>query len=331
MLLSKRLCKIIKSNCASHKKYMIINKNTMKVNQSGQVLVALVLTLLTILTIGLIVIQRSTTDITTSTQNDQASRAFSAAEAGIEQALQSQTPSSFSDDLTNSASYIVTPSARLPLIRQALEYPPTGKGEVAQFWLANPNTLNQFYTKSAAYIYFGNADSSGSNLPAIEITLITRDNNTNEYQASRRYVDTDPTRAVNTSFEACTNTDPNLLINPLPINTSSTANRNNTSDRRFKCRVRINTFFSNNIIPIMVRTRVLYSDNHPVALAPIPEAPLAGDKTDGNSLPDQATIYTSIGVSGQSRKTIQSFKLDNVVPFFFDYALFSVADIAKTN
>jgi hypothetical protein len=300
-------------------------------DQNGQVLVALVLTLLTILTIGLIIIQRSTTDITTSTQNDQASRAFSAAEAGIEQALQGSTPNSYSNDLTNSASYVVTPSARLPQLRQALEYPPTGKGEIAQFWLADPSTLNPFYTKSALFLYFGNSDASGDNLPAIEVTLITRNTNTNEYLASRRYVETNPARAVNTNFESCTNTDPNLLINPLPINTSSTSDRTNIADRRFKCRVRINTFYSNNIVPIMVRTRVLYSDNQPVALAPIPESPLTGDKSDGNSLPDQATIYTSIGVSGQSRRTIQAFKLDNVVPFFFDYAIFSVGDLVKTN
>ena len=76
----------------------------------------------------------------------------------------------------------------------------------------------------------------------------------------------------------------------------------------------------------MIRVRMLYSNDHPVAVAPIPST-----APTGNDLPPQARIYTSIGTSGQARKTIQAFKLDNIAPFFFDYAIFSVADIEKTN
>ena len=302
--------------------------------QSGQVLIALVLILLTILTVGLIIIQRSTVDITTSTQNDQASRAFSAAEAGIETAFQSGLPSGGfnSSALTNNSAYIVTTSARLPLQGQALEYPPTGKGEIAQFWLVMPDTdfanvvPAPYYQRENLYIYFGDANTSASagNLPAIEITLLSIDKNSKAIGASRWYYDTDATRVANTgnNFSPCAVGNPDALLNPQKINSSAAINGTGDADRSFKCRVRIllGDAVNTNLVPIMIRTRMLYVDNQPVAAAPI---------DGGASLPPQATIYTSVGTSGQARKTIQAFKLDNVAPFFFDYAIFSVADIQK--
>jgi hypothetical protein len=298
--------------------------NYINQNQNGQVLIALVLTLLTILTIGLIVIQRSTTDISTSTQNDQASRAFSAAEAGIEEALQSNAGAPLQNSLSNDASYVVTPSARLPLPRQAFEYFPTTRGEVSQVWLADVSNplLPPFYTREQVFVYFGDPNATGETSPAIEINLVTRNTTSGEHVSQRWFYDT-ITR--DNGFTKCGD-DSSSLLNPGEINTSLSTNGTEGADRKFKCRVRINTFYSPTIIPIMIRARVLYSDNQQFAVAPIPD----GSAT-GNDLPPQATIYTSIGLSGQSRKTIQVLKVDGIVPFFFDYAVFSTADIIKTN
>lgn len=297
--------------------------------ESGQVLIALVLILLTILTVGLIIIQRSTIDVTTSTQNDQASRAFSAAEAGIETAFQSNLSNGGfnSSALTNNSAYIVTTSAKLPLTGQALEYPPTGKGEVAQFWLVDPNTQfdtaipTPYYQRDNIYIYFGDSNAPADSLPAIEVNRLVYNTNDKSISADRAYFDTDASRATTNSFTPCQAGNPEALLNPQPINTSSATNGLGTNDRAFKCRVRILTLAQPNLIPIMIRTRILYVDSQPVAAAPI---------DSGASLTPQATIYTSVETSGQTRKTIQAFKLDNVAPFFFDYAIFSVADIQKT-
>ncbi len=302
-------------------------------NQSGQVLIALVLTLLTILTVGLIIIQRSTVDVTTSTQNDQASRAFSAAEAGVEQALQGGsaiTP----QDLTNNSSYYVSASARLPLPNQALEYESTRKGEPTQFWLVDPftdfgtNNPVAYYQRDGIYVYFGdkNAEKTATSntLPALEISLIYFNTTDKKILAARTYVDTDSTRADNTRFYKCINSDYNILLDPPMINTSSSPNGTAEIDRSFKCRVRISTLYTGaNIIPIMIRTRLLYVDFQPVAVGP------EGFGAIGYSLPAQQTIFTSIGTSGQARKTIQVKKEDNVVPNFFDYAIYSAADIVK--
>lgn len=306
------------------------NKNN-NINESGQILIALVLTLLTILTIGLIVIQRSTTDISTSTQNDQASRAFSAAEAGIEQALQANTTIPLQNSLSNNASFVVSPSARLPLPGQAFEYFATTRGEVAQVWLANLSDplLSPYYMREQMYVYFGDPNATGNASAAVEINLVTRNNGTGEYVSQRWFYDT---ISRSNGFTRCGD-DTSSLLNPLPINTSLSSDGTVTSDRSFKCRVRINTFAqpatvtpaNPGITPIMIRARVLYGDKQQFAVAPIPNG------TAGDDIPPQATIYTSIGLSGQSRKTIQVMKVDGVVPFFFDYAVFSTADIIKTN
>ncbi len=307
----------------------------MNKRESGQVLIALVLILLTILTVGLIIIQRSTIDITTSTQSDQASRAFSAAEAGIETAFQSNLPSGGfnSSALTNNSAYIVTTSARLPLVGQALEYPPIDKGEIAQFWLVDPNTdFNSAappaigYQRDNIYVYFGDPKlATAGEKPAIEVTRIFYNTTNQSITADRAYYDTDSSRTdpsnVNTNnFTLCSKNNADAYLLPQPINTSSNTNGLGTADRSFLCRARV-LLAEANLIPIMIRTRILYVDGQTVAVAPI---------DSGASLPAQATIYTSVGTSGQARKTIQAFKLDNVAPFFFDYAIFSVADIQKT-
>ena len=56
-------------------------------NQHGQALLIVLLTLAVTLTVVLSVVSRSVTDITVSTYEEDALRAFSAAEAGIEEAL----------------------------------------------------------------------------------------------------------------------------------------------------------------------------------------------------------------------------------------------------
>jgi hypothetical protein len=60
----------------------------MKNHKSGQVVLIVLLVMVVVLTIGLSLISRSVTDISISKDEEEAIRAFSAAEAGIEAALQ---------------------------------------------------------------------------------------------------------------------------------------------------------------------------------------------------------------------------------------------------
>ncbi|CAN5157583.1 hypothetical protein BH11PAT1_BH11PAT1_3120 [soil metagenome] len=72
--------------------------------QKGQVLLIVVLVMVVALTIGLSVATRSITNLRTTTEEDNSQRAFSAAEAGIEQALKTNTGISTVKQLGNNAS-----------------------------------------------------------------------------------------------------------------------------------------------------------------------------------------------------------------------------------
>jgi len=71
---------------------------------------------------------------------------------------------------------------------------------------------------------------------------------------------------------------------------------------------------------ILARVRFLYiNENHSLAFAP----------NNGQQFPPQVQIYNSIGTSGQSQKQVQAFKERDVVPPWFDFAVFSVNEIRK--
>ena len=62
-------------------------KAMIKKSQSGQIILIVLLIMVVLLTIGLALVVRSVTDIRISTETKESTRAFSAAEAGIEEAL----------------------------------------------------------------------------------------------------------------------------------------------------------------------------------------------------------------------------------------------------
>lgn len=281
-------------------------------NQSGQVILILLLVMTVALGIGLSIIQRSLTDISTSTKIEQSSRAFSAAEAGIEKALQDNTTGvNFSDAGSQASIY---PPVELPEPGQALEYPPIGKEEIAHFWLANLNSaLNPpeaFFTGSSLDIYWGTP-----NLPndraAIEINLIVCNTcaTTPSYQVIKYYFDPDTSRRTENGFSA-----PTSCSDSLPSISTSMGQL-----RQFYCRT---TLSGLPVLPsrlMILRTRLLYTSvTQPIAVLPV-----------GGSLPKQAKIYTAVGTSGSAQRTVQLFRLDKVVPFYFDYAIFSAGPIEK--
>ncbi|KKT82379.1 MAG: hypothetical protein UW79_C0007G0001, partial [Candidatus Yanofskybacteria bacterium GW2011_GWA2_44_9] len=118
----------------------------------GQVIIILLLVVVIALGVGLTVVGRSITEISTSTKTEDSTRAFSAAEAGIERALSESYNAGGagvggvgniplnSTDLTNQSQFKADWNPQLPEPRVALEYPPFGKESFAQFWLADPNS-----------------------------------------------------------------------------------------------------------------------------------------------------------------------------------------------
>lgn len=286
-------------------------------NQGGQMIIILLLIMVVSLSIGLSVVGRSITEISTSTNSESSSRAFSAAEAGIEKTLYDSSSLGLGSigtrtisGLTNQSQALSSWDADLPKSGLALEYPPFGKESIAQFWLANPTTLAAAYTASNFNIYFGDPSytytSNDPNYPAIEVHVIS--------YSSGVYTDTvkffDSNTSPRSGFTGC------ALRNPVPIQTN---NNPTTSLSNFLCRVNVTGYPASPSYPVMVRIRMLYTNNtHPLALQP----------TSGN-LPVQTKIYNSQGTSGNVQRNLQVFQEVNFMPPIFDYAIFSLGALSK--
>lgn len=311
-----------------------------QLNQSGQIIVVLLLVMLVVLSVVLAITQRSTSNLSSSSETEQSTRAYSAAEAGLEQALQRGTTNPAAAPISsqtinlpgNSSTATIQNSGFLPVAGSqiALEYPPLGKESIAQFWLVDPSTPANNYSRNSYSIYFGNPnlspnqydDASGATAknisPAIEVTTVkqTTIGATVTYEAQKNFYDSLSSRAATNKF--ITTTSPSTPItcgNPTRDTILKTSSQ-------FYCRVDVNILNCNltNCIPQLVRVRLLYANvNQKIALAPV----------TGASLPPQVELYTSTGKAGQSQKTLQVFRVKEMLPPWLDFAIFSVNDIVK--
>lgn len=289
----------------------------MKNNQKGQLILTLILVMATALVIGLSVIQRSLTDVSTSTKVEQSSRAFSAAEAGIEQYLGSNTNCTpdtckveFSDIGSKAA---VEGGGLIPLQAQAgqrqdpLEFPFLAKEEVAQVWLADPTSnlpicdaSRVCYKQTSLDIYWGNSQSER---PAIELTFVYY--SSGQYLSEKRYFEPDSARVAQNNFTPVTCSGDNPL------------GRNN-----YQCY----SFVSGLPAGLMlVRARLLYNDASSQLFA-VQATGICGPEC---SLPRQARVLTSTGSSGETARKVQLFQSVDVVPPYFNYAIFSAGEIEK--
>jgi hypothetical protein len=329
-------------------------------NQRGQIIIVLLLVMLAALTVGLVITQRTVSDVSTSTQVEESSRAFSAAEAGLERAIQlsdaGQTITSVSvteGDLGNSSNALVTVAANLPNANQAVEYPgnkcnPNKKSvinreNVAQFWLVNPSlgiydrtsvfNDGSKYTGSKVAISFGDpatCPDRPSESPAIEANLVVLDSNGNFFSV-RQYFDSVPSRGNNFTSANCPGGGftPNTTVSSLsPFKCQVTLNLNIpdiTPPSGFTCAsAPTSPSNSTQCYPILIRIRILYDISiERVALGP-------SLSNCGNcQLPPQVDILASSGSSGTSQKVVNAYRFKNVGLPFFDYSIFSVAPINK--
>lgn len=297
-------------------------------NQTGQIVIIMLLIMVVTLGIGLSVIGRSTTEISTATKTENSSRAFSAAEAGIETAFIQTFDNSYSGEvnLSNQSSANVD-AVRIPLAatpQKAIEYPPFGKDSFAQFWLADPTTAAVSYRNNNFDIYFGDPTPDGDSTyyvshpddkPAIEVRVVYWDGT--QYKSHFEVRDSyNGTNSGRDGFDVggCDEVD------------AVTKTNNSEEEKEFYCRVTINssgatTFYSGDtVFPILVRVRLLLSGkSHPVAIK----------ATGSATLPLQAKLLTSKGESGGVQRTIEVFQEENVLPHFFDYALFSASSVSR--
>lgn len=253
---------------------------------SGQVAVFVLLVMLLGLSVGLSVMSRTLQDLKSTTTSDQSSRAFTAAEAGIEAAL--NTNSSGSVTVNNiPVTYTVTPqSANSYSTSGAI-----GKDDVAQIDLGTNypagNTINIYWSSRDNVSEIPSCDTvTPDNSPAaLEVSLYIYNSVAGTY-SMKKYAYNPAGCAIDDSFTSSTSG---------PIGTGG-----------FYSQV---TTLSVDQYTRFVRFRPLY---HAATI-----------KVTGTSFPSQASQITSYATtSGQVSRAVQITKVNSSLPPIFDYVLF---------
>ncbi len=175
-------------------------------SQEGQVLLISLLVLSIATTVALSLISRSTTDVTISNQISESSRAFSAAEAGIEEALKLGVGTSGAQVLNAGISYTVS-KADIGGASGAYVFPKKiSKGMTETVWLVNHNadgTLIETPTYTAPSLDV--CWSSEVTTPAMTVTVVYKTVG-GQYRVAKGAYDPDGTRASTNKFSAPTAT-----------------------------------------------------------------------------------------------------------------------------
>lgn len=294
-------------------------------NKKGQVIIVLILIMTVALAIGIAVIQRSLSDVSTSSKVEQSSRAFSAAEAGIEKTLATGSTTPFT--LDNNAQIQSTDTGLIPCIpgttgcaeagtqQAALEYPPLAKEEVAHVWLADPDSLTtppaEVYKQDRIDVYWGKKDAPDK--AALELTLVYY--NGSQYVNQKWFLD-NPS-ALRTPANNFTTLNVDCRVSGFTINSNS-----------YQCKY-IPSFPQSTGL-MLLRARLLYnSTSQPFAVQAYTPSP--PPSCTNCALPPQQRIITSTGISGSTQRTVKLYQINKVVPPYFDFAIFSTGSVNKFN
>lgn len=302
-----------------------------KSNESGQALVLVLLSLAVVLTLVLFVLSRTITDITVSSRQEEAVRAFSAAEAGIERALVIGSGSSGSIQIGD-ASYeaSVTSYAEGSF---DFNYPINmSSGESATTWFVAHDDdgttvcdgLNPCFTGSSIKVCWGRpgTSSSASTTPAIEVSVLyaSTPNNLATAAIGRSAFDPNTNRAtVGTSGVA-----PNGF-SAVDVGTCT------IDEVAYQFHKTIQ--FSDLGIPSsaynnagglqLARVRMFYNTDRTHNMG------VTVNLGTNSTLPSQGANIISTGTAGESNRRLEVFQGWPEVPSVLEYALYSGGDLTK--
>lgn len=254
--------------------------------ESGQIVLIVLLVLTIATTIALSLIGRSTTDVTISSQLEDSSRAFGAAEAGIEEALKSGAGTGGVKVLTPGVTYSATVSSIGGASGIYQFSKKSFRGTTETLWLVAHNadgTLAEAptYTDPAISICW----TSETTTPALAVSLLYK--RSGVYYVAKDAFDPDSTRRATNKFNAPT---------------AASGGCNVASMYR-----RLITFNDYGINPVtdtilMLRIRPVYSDTQLAIDAPV-ALPLQGDKiesagTTGAGITRKILVYRQYHAPG---------------------------------
>jgi Tfp pilus assembly protein PilX len=277
---------------------IIRTEKHIKLMKKGQILLITLLVLTVAITVALSLIGRSTTDIGITGQVEESSRAFSAAEAGIEEALQTQIGTGATSVQTQAGVSFTTEVVNVGATgTSAYTYPADVKeGDAATIWLASHNedgTFNEADHYCAGVVGACTIDvcwKYGTTIPAVEIMTYYKDGT---YQVTRGSYDPDGGRAGSNKFT----TPP----------TDANAGCGATSEMYRQ------TITLPSGTPLFLRIRPYYADAT-ILIAP----------SGGRTLPSQGIEVTSVGRTdnGVTRKIVVKRQYETPASVF-DFTLYS--------
>jgi len=314
----------------------------LKDKNTGQALLVVLLIMSVVLTIVLSVASRSVIDVSLTTYEADSLRAFSAAEAGVEQALltgaYSGTPITVDPGDTTSATY--TSNISTGATGGDFTHPESVvSGQSVTFWFVSHNAIGALTCSGGApcttspnlEVCWGNVGtpSNSPNTPAVELSI---------------FYDYDP---LNTSLRlatAITNDFRNIKVRRFTADPNTSRSlppiENKFDAASLGCGLGANTFaFStgsinlNTELPVncatgpqgclvMGKVRMFYnsSASHPIAIRAF-----GGLST----VPAQGTQIESTGVAGESVRRLSIFQGYPEPPTIFDAAVYSGGNLSK--
>lgn len=300
-----------------------------KKTQTGQVLLLVLLAMAVLATVALSVVSRSISEVGVTTREEESLRAFSAAEAGIEQGL-----------ITGTLEEVATNSVE-PITEELSVPAPAGSTTVGTFTAEvkrYPQNLREFaypyelYSGQSGTVSFVTRNDSGGIVSCGSAPCFTGNtirlcwgNPSNTAQT--------PAVLVNIIYDdggyavASAGYDPDssrrqIGVGGAPANLMSAPTGGNCTiaGQAYSYYADIN-FATLGIsgTPIIMRVTTLYNNTEPH---------IFGVST-ASDLPVQGRRVTSEGSAGEVTRRIDVFSLNPEVPFIFDAALYSDGDIIK--
>lgn len=294
----------------------------------GQAVLMVVLAVAVLLTAGLSVASRSVSDIAITTKDEESLRAFSAAEAGIEEVLNNPiagitpgTPVSQQVGSNTSTNFSVT-VGNFPQPGGDYIYPiDLSSGDTATIWFASHDQNNNLvcggsnpcFTSNTLTLCWGLIRTSAPG-SAISVSVYYDNTGSGDMRKVSLALDPNSTRRAQNNFSG----------NSIVTNTSQGACQ--IGGNRFAYRTNMN-LVSLGITPAIINAgrlrymsvRVLYNTvTDQVALTGLP-----------NSFPSQGRVLQSTGTSGEAQRRVQAQALYPDIPSVFHAAIFSPPGVVK--
>lgn len=306
-----------------------------KKSKKGQALLIVLLAMAALTTIVLSIVSRSISQVEITNREEESIRAFSAAEAGLEEALvKANIGTNISSDLEvdtadgNSTATVGTYSANVtsfPEVSSEFFYPiEMASGEIATIWFVSVDNNNELpcttdtpcYTDPTITLCWGQDPSTGlamdashADAPALSLSFLYLDSANNLIVTKANY-DPKNGRTLENNFDL-----------------ANTAGTCTIEDQEYG--------FSQNIVlgaggldlPITtpgrikyMRVKMLYNTGSDQTF---------GVSSAGGNFPAQGKKVTSTGRSGNATRKIEAYLLNPAMPTIFESAIYSPQGIVK--